>query len=81
MSFAFELMLDGGLQKPKARPEGKARLVPWGGGWQGGWPGPEVAGGPLRVASEWVAHRPAVLTRVSMPRGPCSRLWGPGGLR
>lgn len=24
MSFAFELMLDGGLRKPKARPEGKA---------------------------------------------------------
>ena len=24
MSFAFELMLDGGLKKPKARPEGNA---------------------------------------------------------
>lgn len=33
VSFAFELMLDGGLKKPKARPEGKAPTGALGQGW------------------------------------------------
>lgn len=70
VSFAFELMLDGGLQKPKARPEGKARPVPWGGGRQEGGQAPRWLRAPLRLDSERVAHRPAVLTRVPMPHGP-----------
>lgn len=49
VSFAFELMLDGGLQKPKARPEGKAAPGPGEAGSREGRPGPEVAGGPSEV--------------------------------